>query len=46
MGRNATKNNCFKILKLKVSALYLIGTLLYPTKAKDTVQEPCGRGRR
>lgn len=34
---------CFNILSFKASALYFITTLLYPTKATKTEQEPCGR---
>ena len=31
------------ILRFKVSALYFISTLLYPTKATETEQVACGR---
>ena len=44
MGCSDTgKINCFRVLRLKVSTLYLINTLLYPTKVTETENEPCGK---
>ena len=42
-GAATQEKDCFNVLRLKVITLYLINTLLYPTKATETENEPCGK---